>query len=520
MVLPFITNLKRLETPPRAVLYWLVAAVCYTLFAPWSTAKSPGTTSSFTQGALVREQAAGQQVAARPPQTSGPRAALSTAYAGALGTVLAVMLGVVADEALEPPHEGTEEVPPTQPAPPPTQPPSQEAHAPLYGVVQSDPQRVLSDRQAGIGARTLDLAWDAYETADGVWNEAYLEAKRREYGAAVAAGFEVVLDLGLQYPPAWLLEQPDSRFIDQHGTPFVSEEPGSSQINAVFNQRMRDYQARYVRQVFAGLGAQPFAVRLGWGWYGEFGYPPTADGANSYWAFDAAAQGAAPGLPAGMQPSPVPGWRPLPPGTPPTPELQEDARRFLEWYLDSLTHYHGWQIALMREMYGGRLFMLYPSFGVRPGQLEAAVQGGLAGQTAPELNAEIQRGFDFARFVADIRDPLVAPYTTWLDADGWFVNDLVANPKYWSPVHYLSELARAHPLELELWGENTGNNSLEALYTCFVRVRQFGLRGMFWAFNGDLYEGGEVSVDDYGRFISSEQRLAEDRREPSGAHND
>ena len=34
-----------------------------------------------------------------------------------------------------------------------------------------------------------------------------------------------------------------------------------------------------------------------------------------------------------------------------------------------------------------------------------------------------------APIVADIRDPLVAPYTTWLDADGWFVNDLVANPK-------------------------------------------------------------------------------------------
>ncbi len=372
-----------------------------------------------------------------------------------------------------------------------------------YGVIQPDAERLGSDRRAGMRVRTLELAWDRVEPSDNAWDSAYLSAKRAEYWADIRAGFDVVLELGVQYPPQWLVAQPDSHFVDQHGTAYTSDEPGANPVNAVFSQAVRDQQAQYVRQVFSALGNDFFAVRLGWGRYGELGYPLVAPGANSYWAYDDFAQGRRSGLPAGMTPSPLPGWQPLAAGQAASDADRSKARTFLNWYLGSLQNYHDWQISLLRGVYQGRLFMLYPSFGVRPGQLDAAIAGGLNGQTSPEVNTEIQRGFDFARFVTGIRDPQVSPYTTWLDADGFFVNDASSDQTAWNPAHYLSTLASSNPLHLTVWGENTGRNSQDDLTKCGQRVRAYNMGGMFWAFNADLYDHQHASIGQYASMIAA-----------------
>lgn len=373
---------------------------------------------------------------------------------------------------------------------------------PQYGVIQPDPRRLASDFDAGIHVRTLELAWDRFEPADGRWNDAYIQGLRAEYQAAVSAGFQVVLDPGVQYPPRWLLDHPNSHFVDQHGSAYDSLEPGANPVNAVFSAEMRAYQARYLRRVFGQLGSGFSAVRLGWGRYGELGYPPVERAANSYWAYDDLAQGRASGLAAGLTPAPQPGWRPASGAAAPDDAERAAARAFGEWYMRSLQNYHDWQVGLLREVYPGRLFMLYPSFGLRPGQLERAEQGGLRGGTSPEINTEVQRGFDFERFVGGIRDPLVSPYTTWLDADGFFVNDAGSDTAGWSPVHYLASLAAAHPLRLTVWGENTGRNSSADLARCFERVRQYRLGGMFWAFDADLYDAQHASVREYAARIA------------------
>src|SRR5690606_18425367 len=119
--------------------------------------------------------------------------------------------------------------------------------------------------------------------------------------------------------------------------------------------------------------------------------------ANCYWAFDPFAQGKKPGLPAGMTPCPVPGWKP----GDASPD-HASARAFIHWYLDSLKHYHDWQITTVRKHYAGPLMMLYPSWGIRPGQLDAAIAADLAGTTPAEKNGELQRGFDFARFIGGL----------------------------------------------------------------------------------------------------------------------
>ena len=74
--------------------------------------------------------------------------------------------------------------------------------------------------------------------------------------------------------------------------------------------------------------------------------------------------------------------------------------------------------------------------------------------TSAEKNGEVQRGYDYARFVATIIDPGVVLDTTWLDCP--YGNDASANPDAWRPVHYLAYLAARNPHHLRLYGENTG----------------------------------------------------------------
>ena len=116
-------------------------------------------------------------------------------------------------------------------------------------------------------------------------------------------------------------------------------------------------------------------------------------------AYDDIAQGKVEGLPAGVKPCPVPGWTP---GRPSADHV--DARRFAAWYVDALANFHDWQIELVARQYEGRMAMLYPSWGIREGQLESAVLNDLNGTTSAERNGEIQRAFAFKRFIEGIQN--------------------------------------------------------------------------------------------------------------------
>lgn len=358
----------------------------------------------------------------------------------------------------------------------------------MYGVLQPQQQHEQSSLHAGLKVRTLEMGWNHYEPQDGVWSTTYIAEQRKILNRMRSAGFVVILDLGLQYTPNWLLELPNSRFVNQYGDPYQDNRA----VNAVFNQQLRDHQSEYVRHVFASLGTDFFAVRMGWGINNEMMYPPaTYNGrANSYWAFDPIAQGQVPGLPPGMSPAPQPGWRP---GTPSGDTT--DAAAFINWYLASLKHYHDWQLATVRAVYPGRLMMLYPSWGVRPGEIEAAVASNLSGQTSPEINGEVQRGLDFARLIEDTDDPLLVVYTTWLEA--YDAEDDGSDPREWTPVHYLASLAADHPLKLAVWGENSGRNSPSEMAWTISQVQKYRLEGMLWAFEEDLYGGKYANLAEF-----------------------
>ena len=400
---------------------------------------------------------------------------------------LNILLGVVVGSAVATWGAAQE----TRPAP---------MNGPWFGVLQAKPQHMDQNYNAGIRMVTLEIGWNQYEPQPGAFQREYSLQMKKRLEAYRKAGMQVVLDLGLQYPPAWIFDLPHSRFINQYGEAYAENpEAGCNGVNAVFNQALRDLQATYILQVLADLGTDFYAIRLGGGYYGELGYPTHnyKGRENCYWAFDPLAQGQRLGLPVDMKPCPVPGWSPGAPG-----DDHTSAKMFAHWYMDCLRNYHDWQIATVRRLYSGRLMMLYPSFGIRPGQLDKAIAGNLNGTTSAEKNGEIPRGFDFGTFINGITDPDVVLYTTWLDFDSPYLKDELSNPVDWSPIHYLASLAAAHRPRLEISGENTGHNDLAAMRRSVERMRKYGLSGMFWAFEGELYDGKYATITDYALFIA------------------
>ena len=152
-----------------------------------------------------------------------------------------------------------------------------------------------------------------------------------------------------------------------------------------------------------------------------------------------------------------------------------------------------------RSNYGGNLMLLYPSWGIRPGQIEEAVGANLRGTTPAERNGEIQRGLDFARQIASITDSGVIVTTTWLNADA--SGDEGPDQRYWSPVKYLAQLADSHPLDLGVYGENTGWDYVVDMELSAFQVQRYGLIGMAWFREDQLFSGQYATLGDYERVI-------------------
>lgn len=371
---------------------------------------------------------------------------------------------------------------------------------PVVGTLESDPSRIAATNEAGATSVVVGINWERGEPREGQFDPNYFMQLRDKIAVFRAGGKQIVLDCGVQYPPSWIFRQASSHFVNQYGEPF-NPAPGGGEcgVNLVFSQAMRDTFAAYLKHLFGELGTDFFAVRLGGGRYGELGYPINkANGrTNCYWAFDPIAQGTQPGLPEGMTACPVPGWIP---GT--ASPGHASARQFLNWYMESLRNYHDWQITTVRTWFPGPLFMMYPSIGgLRPGQLEAAIDDDSNGSTGAEKTGEVGRGYDTARYVAGITDPKVVVYSTWIDGfEG--SDDSSPDPRHWSPAHFVASLAAAHNPPLLAGGENTGRpDDLANMELTFQRMRTYHLCVMYWAFEPTLFDNakGHATIDDFKR---------------------
>jgi hypothetical protein len=372
-----------------------------------------------------------------------------------------------------------------------------EGLTPRLGILQHTPEHLQENRDAGAQVVVISLAWDRAEPAMDQFSASYFEQVRSSIEACRKLGYDIAVDPGLQYPPAWIFQLPHSRFVNQYGRAFTSTKVGENIPNAVFNQAIRDRQENVLRHMLKEIGPELTQLRLGWMKYGELAFPlhTFENEINCYWGFDKIARGRVPGLPPGLEPCPTGDWRP----GQPSPQHAR-ARAFLHWYLGALQNYHDWQIATARKYTEAPLAMLYPSWGLRPGHGEAALEHDLDGSTSPEINGELQRGLDLERLVTGIRDTRVIVYCTWLDTSPAFSEDDSPDRSRWSPAHYLSTLAEEHRPPLHAWAENTGGGDSAVLSLCQDRILNYGFRGFVWAFERDLYDGQPPEINDFAEF--------------------
>ena len=357
-----------------------------------------------------------------------------------------------------------------------------------WGLIGNAGAHLAEEYDAGIRYKVFDLDWSAYMPAKGKVDADYVADKRAELATLRAAGFAVILNLGFHNPPDWVHDlYADSYYVNQYGDRYTAD-VDAGDVNLIFNSDLRGVASTYFRDVFRAFGSDFAAVRLGGGRYGELTYPPAEYNGNTncYWAFDANA----------LARSPTPGWRPGDAAN------AQEAQTFINWYLDELVNFQNWQIGAVRDAgYTGPLMILYPSWGIRPGDLADAVRSDLTGSTSAEINGEIQRGYDFARQIAAIHDPGVIVTTTWLDADASRDDD--PDSSYWSPVKFLAKLAQAQPLHLPVYGENTGQGSREQMELSAAQAMRYGLVGMAWFNEGELFSGRYATLADYQWVITA-----------------
>ncbi len=379
-----------------------------------------------------------------------------------------------------------------------------------FGTLLTSTQRLVDERGAGVRVVHLEMGWNNYEPQDGVFNPAYVAQTRERLRAMQTTGMEVVLGIGLQYPPAWVYTYANSRYVDQYGT-------AASPVNLTFNQALREKVERYIARVDQDLGLHHFAaVRVGSGGLIESLYPEAATSVsgNSYWAYDGNAQGG-PGRPASIPPSPLPGWTPgnrTYDGQPLTPQQVE---QWYEWYLGALTDGINWQLATYRRLgYAGEVQILMPGIGSRPADYRAAIANYLDG--TGDANRTMSRGAVWHRIIDGLTDRWnVVIYVSSL-ADGSGNNDACEQDDVhvslddpvvntWSAARWLSYNADRYGLSKN--GENPGRSDTNgygpAMMAAAARqMESCGFQGMMWAHDSNLYDGTSgVDLTDYAALI-------------------
>ena len=122
---------------------------------------------------------------------------------------------------------------------------------------------------------------------------------------------------------------------------------------------------------------------------------------------------------------------------------------------------------------------MYPSWGLRPGDIESAVDDRLSGNTFAQKINQVQEGLDWKSQVAKL-PPGTMVYSTYLEAV-----DRDQTVQGQAPMTYLAGLAR--PAKLPLGGESAGQDDAASLQRVVDQSLNLGLTTMVWMNEGDLY---------------------------------
>jgi hypothetical protein len=325
------------------------------------------------------------------------------------------------------------------------------------GIIRVRGNYFAAEQAAGLHLVVIGLSWSMAEPTSGRFNSSYLSSVRIEIANARSRSLGVVLDPGLQYPPAWVFSLPGgTRFVDQYGDVYTGPVgSGDDVANAVTDTAVRAAEATYLRNLSAQIpGNLLNAVRTGGGPDGELRYPTGEYNGHrdAFWAYDSSSQAV----------SPVPGWQP---GT----GTQADASRFLAAYNHNINAYGAWLDAQMAADFHSRQLIMLPGWGERPGAATLEISDLLTlGYD------EFSQGLDWADLLPSLpnRADLVA-YTTYLDGP-----TVEPTLQLEDPISYIANLDKS--LGIPLGGENTGNGSVSTLHLVVRRARSLHLVLVEW----------------------------------------
>jgi hypothetical protein len=264
------------------------------------------------------------------------------------------------------------------------------------GTLGTNPDHAAQESAGGIKVAMMELNWANYETSRGVFNVTYENQMKTRLAKLKAAGMKVTLGLGLHFTPAWVLNQPGSRFVAQDGAV-------STEANLVFNNNLRVLAQEYLTRANTALHFADFwAVRVTSGGKSETLYPQ----GGKYWAFDTNAQNGA-NLPAGMPRNPFPGFKP---GTASLTAPQMTT--WVDWYVGALADTARWQATTVRNLgFRGYVQVVTPGIGVLNNKIPTLVAANLPNGT---LGAGAAWGILYSKMVGI---PNVVAYNSSM-ADG------------------------------------------------------------------------------------------------------
>lgn len=401
-------------------------------------------------------------------------------------------------------------------------------------------ERVSRLADAGVNLAVVDVRWDRFEPSPGEVDPDYVHTLTGAVERCRNSGVGVVLGLGLQYAPNWVGDLPGGRYRNQYGV-----EREGSVPNVIFSADVREAVDHYVEQLGAAVPFEDIAaIRVGTGEAGELGFPGRvygSDSDNAFWAFDDAAQNG-PGLANGLEPTPLPGWRPGDRTRDGRDVTSEDVAGWFGWYADSAAEAIGWQIQLLRRQgFDGEVHVPLAGRGVLPGDLDEAVSARLDGTA--DRDGSLERGLFYpdqldrlGALAAEQRGgsgAIFADVTGIGDAtavqarrlrppqDSCRPEDTQEDPRHASDVQDWSAfrwtIANARHAGLEVVGENPGSpdapgtggdDDSEGLVAQMEHAPRYaaecGLSAFFWAFEDDFFSGPrEVDITTYTRTIGS-----------------
>jgi len=322
-----------------------------------------------------------------------------------------------------------------------------------------------------------------------------------------AQGYKIAISVGLQYPPAWVMNMPNGQHIDQFGGV-------SSGVNFSFNQAVRTEASAYIHDVVSTIGQVDY-YRVGLSRAGEMQYPSAPN--NNWWAFDSYAQGTASGLPSGVGVTPLPGWIPGSSTYNGSPVTQAQVTAWYNWYYGALINAFAWEIDAHRAAgYSGTIQLVTPGTGAPPTLYKNRIAANLADVPYDSFHT-MNIGQVWQRTFVDLASHLS---NTILDISSVYDNS--GSPRgnvcqtgddalpmssadqwvsKWSDARWLTYLA--HKQNLPVMGENPGDNTSADVPGIFALVNGCDLTGLMWAFDDQLYDGTHASINDYTAAIAA-----------------